>query len=86
MKETKEEFALTLRFKGIESKLIDRAIKNGLFSSKSELIRAALIHYFMKLGLLGREKQWEEIQTFPKRKITAEQLAKDLEKLEDETE
>lgn len=30
--------------------------------------------------LLKRKKQWQEIQKFPKRKISAEQLSKDLKK------
>lgn len=37
--------------------------------------------------LVGREMQWEEIQKFSKRtkrKVCSEQLAKDLDKLEDE--
>ncbi|MBI2631466.1 hypothetical protein HYW75_00495 [Candidatus Pacearchaeota archaeon] len=79
-----KEFALTIKFKGVESKLLEEAIRNGLFSTKSELIRAALIHYFIELGLLGREQRWKEIQSFPKRKVTPEQLAKELNELEDE--
>lgn len=31
-----------------------------------------------------RKKQWGEIRTFPRRKVSPEQLAKDLEKLEEE--
>ena len=82
----KKETALTIKFKGIEARLLEELVRNGLFSSKSEAIRAALIHYFVKLGMLGREKQWEEIKVFPKRKVTPDKLAKDLEKLEDEVE
>ena len=78
------EIALTLKFKGIEAKLLEEIVRNGLFSSKSEAIRAALINYFLKLGMLGRKEQWDEIRVFPKRKVTPEQLAKDLEKLEKE--
>ncbi|MEK6915704.1 MAG: hypothetical protein AABW89_04155 [Nanoarchaeota archaeon] len=78
------EIALTLKFKGMEAKLLEEIVKNGLFSSKSEAIRAALANYFLKLGLLGRKEQWDEIRTFPRRKISPEQLAKDLEKLEEE--
>ena len=81
-----KEFALTLKFKGVESKLLEEAIRNGLFSSKSELIRAALIHYFIQLGLMGKENQWKELQSYSRRNVTPEQLAKDLEKLEDQVE
>lgn len=80
-----KETALTLKFRGVEAMLLEEIIQKGLFSSKSEAIRAALIHYFLELGLLGREHQWKELQAYPKRKITPEQLAKDLEKIEDET-
>ena len=81
-----KETALTLKFKGVEAKLLEELIRNGLFSTKSEAIRAALIHYFIELGMLGSEQQWEEIKFYPKRKVTSEQLAKDLERLEDEVE
>lgn len=80
----KEETNLTLKFKGVEAQLLEELIRRGLFSSKSEAIRAALIHYFLELGMLGREQQWNDIQKFSKRKINPEKLAKDLEKIEDE--
>lgn len=86
MEEKDKETALTLKFKGVEAKLLEELVRNGLFSTKSEAIRAALIHYFLELGMLGKEQQWKEIQTFPRRKVTPEQLKKDLEKLEDELE
>jgi Arc/MetJ-type ribon-helix-helix transcriptional regulator len=82
--EKEKETALTLKFKGVESRLLEELVRNGLFSSKSEAIRAALIHYFIQLGMLGREQQWKEIQTFPKRKVSPEQLQKDLEIIKDE--
>ncbi len=78
------ETNLTLKFKGVEAKLLEEVIKRGLFSSKSEAIRAALINYFLELGLLQREQLWKEIQNTPRRKVTAEKLAKDLEIIEDE--
>ncbi len=78
------ETNLTIKFKGREAELLDELIKQGLFSTKSEAIRAALIHYFLELGLLGREQQWKEIQSFKKRKVSKERLTKDLEKLENE--
>jgi len=84
MESNDKELALTLKFKGVEARLLDELVKNGLFSTKSEAIRAALIHYFLQLGMLGREHQWKEIQSFPRREVSPERLAKDLEKLEDE--
>ncbi len=78
------ETNLTLKFKGMEAEVLDEMIKKGLFNTKSEAIRSALIHYSLELGLLGRAKLWNEIQKFPKRKVSPEQLAKDLEQLENE--
>ena len=75
---------LTLKFKGIEANILDQMIKTGLFNTKSEAIRSALVHYSLELGLIGREKLWEEIDRFPKRRVNAEQLKKDLANLEDE--
>lgn len=86
MESKDKQLALTLKFKGVEARLLEELIRNGLFSTKSEAIRAALIHYFIELGMLGREHQWKEIQSYPKRKVTPEQLSKDLEKLENEVE
>lgn len=76
------ETNLTLKFKGKEAELLDELIKQGLFSSKSEAIRAALLHYFLELGMIGREQQWKDLQSFKKRNVSKEQLVKDLERLE----
>ena len=72
---------LTLEFKGIEANILDQMIKSGLFNTKSEAIRSALVHYSLELGLIGRERLWKEINKFPRRKVSAKQLAKDLEDL-----
>ena len=79
------ETALTLKFKGVEADILNRMIDTGLFNTKSEAIRSALVHYSLELGLLGPDKLWKEIRTFPSRKVTPRQLARDLEKLENET-
>ncbi len=78
------ETALTLKFRGVEADVLNRMVDTGLFNTKSEAIRSALVHYSLELGLLGRERLWKEIQKFPRRKINPVQLAKDLETLEDE--
>ena len=54
MEEKTQETALTLKFKGIEAHLLEEMIARGLFSSKSEAIRAALLHYFLVLILRPR--------------------------------
>lgn len=86
MESKDKELALTLKFKGIEARLLEEIVRRGLFSTKSEAIRAALVDYFLKLGLLNREQQWKEIQALPRRKVSPEQLQKDLEKIENEVE
>ncbi|MBS3176233.1 hypothetical protein J4457_03285 [Candidatus Woesearchaeota archaeon] len=79
------ETALTLKFRGMEADVLNKMVETGLFNTKSEAIRSALVHYSLELGLLGREKTWNQIQKFPKRKVSPAQLAKDLQELEDET-
>ncbi len=75
---------LTLKFRGLESAILERMIKLGLFNTKSEAIRSALVYYSLELGILGREKIWAEIKRFPKRNISPMRLASDLEVLENE--
>ena len=72
------ETNLTLKFKGKEAELLEELINQGLFSSKSEAIRAALMHYFLELGLLGKEQQWKDIRSFNRRDVSPDQLAKDI--------
>ncbi len=75
---------LTLKFRGMEAEVLNRMIDSGLFNTKSEAIRSALVHFSLELGLLGKEKLWNEIQQFPKRKVAPQQLAKELDALENE--
>lgn len=77
------ESTLTLKFKGIEAGMLDIMVKKGLFNSKSEAIRASLVHYGMEVGLLDKEILWRKIENFPRRKVSVKQLQKDLEELED---
>jgi len=79
-----DETTLTLKFRGIEAGILNKMVSSGLFNTKSEAIRSAIVHYSLELGLLGREKLWEEIQKFPRRSISSKQLAKELEILENE--
>lgn len=76
--------AITLKFKGLEEKLVNEMVRSGLFSSKSEAIRSALVKYAIDLGLFKRKALWEEIESMPKRKVSPARLKKDLERIEDE--
>lgn len=78
------ESTLTLTFKGIEAEILNKMVSLGLFNTKSEAIRSALIKYAIDLGLLERKNIWAKIEEYPRRKITPEQLVKDLEMLENE--
>ncbi len=75
------ESTLTLKFKGVEANILNKMVNSGLFNTKSEAIRSALVHYSLELGLIGREKLWKEINKFPERKVSAKQLAKELKNL-----
>lgn len=79
------ETTLTLKFRGIEARLLNEMIKSGLFNTKSEAIRSALVKYGLDLGLLRREKVWKRIERHKKREVSAKQLKKDLEMIENET-
>jgi Arc/MetJ-type ribon-helix-helix transcriptional regulator len=53
----------------------------GLFNSKSEAIRSALINYAIDLNLLDKKTIWQEIQATKKRKVSPEQLAVDIQSI-----
>jgi len=76
--------ALTLKFKGLEEKLLNEMVKSGLFSSKSEAIRSALIKYAIDLGMFKRKTLWKEIESMPRRRVSPTQLKKDFETIENE--
>jgi Arc/MetJ-type ribon-helix-helix transcriptional regulator len=75
---------LTLKFKGIEARLLKQMVDLGLFNSKSEAIRSALIKYAIDLNLLDKKTIWQEIQANKKRKVSPEQLALDIQSIRDE--
>ena len=56
----------------------------GLFNSKSEAIRSALIKYALDLNLLDKKIIWQEIQSNKKRKVSPEQLEVDIQSIRDE--
>ena len=78
------ETTLTLKFKGVESKLLDEMVGSGLFNTKSEAIRSSLVHYAIHLDLLRRKQLWNSVQKIKRRKVSAKQLHNDLEAIENE--
>ena len=78
------ESALTLKFKGMENKILERMVESGLFNSKSEAIRSSLVHYAIHLDLFKRKQLWKNIEKTRTRNVPPEQLARDLEAIENE--
>jgi Arc/MetJ-type ribon-helix-helix transcriptional regulator len=81
MKSTK----LTLEFRNIEAKMLEDLVEEGLFATKSEAVRSALVKLAIDLGYFNREKLWTEISSGKRRKVTPKRLMRDLEKVRDET-
>lgn len=74
------ETTLTLKFKGLEAELLNEIVRLGLFSSKSEAIRAAIVKYAVDTGLLSRRQVWSRVErrSHPRRRVSSETLGKDL--------
>ncbi|MEA3255889.1 MAG: hypothetical protein U9Q22_08665 [Candidatus Altiarchaeota archaeon] len=80
----KMETTLTLKFKGVEARILDEMMKSGIFNTKSEAIRSALVKYAMDLGLFNRKRIWEEITSHKTREVSPDQLQKEIEEIKDE--
>jgi len=73
---------LTLKFRGLEAELLEEMVRLGLFNSKSEAIRAAVMKYAVDSGLLSREDLWKRIRAHKRRGVSPEKLEKELQRLE----
>ena len=78
------ETTLTLKFRGVEAKLLDVMVKSGLFNSKSEAIRAALVNYSMQSGFLDKKQIWSEIEKYRRRKVSDSALEHDIANIKNE--
>jgi len=74
-----------LQLERTEEEALERLVRAGLFANRDEAARAAILKYVMDIGVLDRGAIWQEIEKTERRGVTPEQLAKDLETLEDET-
>lgn len=74
-----------LHLEKAEERALNNLVKAGLFASRDEAARTAIVKYAMDIGVLSRQGIWQEMEKIEKRKVTPEQLGKDLETLEDET-
>ncbi len=77
------ESTLTIKFRAAEAKLLDRLVRWGLFATKSEAVRSALVKYGTDLGLLRAKDVWAALETVPRRRVTEAQPRKDVKKAED---
>jgi len=68
-----------------EDAALEKMVKVGLFPSKDEAARAAIIKYASDIGILSPQVLWNKITGHKRRKIMPEQLLKDLEAVENET-
>jgi len=57
---------LTLKFRGLEAEILEEMVRLGLFNSKSQAIRAALMKYAIDSGLLSKEDLWKRIKAHKK--------------------
>ena len=73
---------LTLKFRGLEAELLEEMVTLGLFNSKSEAIRAAIMKYAVDSGLLSREDLWKRVKAYKRRKVSPDELEKDLQSFE----
>lgn len=77
------ESSLTVKFRGAEAELLDRLVRSGLFATKSEALRAALVKYGADLGLLRARDLWASIEKRPHRRVNSAKLREQVRKAED---
>ena len=77
------ESTLTVKFKGAEADLLDRLVRSGLFATKSEALRAALVKYGTDLGLLRARDIWAAIDGRARRRVADATLRRQVRKAED---
>lgn len=69
----------------VEDDALERMVEVGLFPSKDEAARAAIIKYAADLGLISPEVLWQKITRHKRRKVTPAQLMKDIVAVRNET-
>jgi len=76
---------MAIKLEKAEEDVLEKMVRVGLFPSKDEAARAAIIKYASDLGIFSPEMLWNKIGKFKRRKVTPKQLIKDLEEIENET-
>lgn len=76
---------IAIKLEKTEEDVLEKMVQVGLFPSKDEAARAAIIKYASDLGIFSPEILWNKIGKYKRRKVTPKQLMKELELIENET-
>ncbi len=68
-----------------EEDALEMLVEAGIFPNKDEAARAAIVKYASDLGIISSKLLWNRITRHKRRKVTHEQLMKDIEIIENET-
>ena len=71
--------ATAIKLERAEEDALERMVRVGLFPSKDEAARAAIVKYASDLGLMSPEMLWQKITRHKRRKVTPAQLRRDIE-------
>jgi hypothetical protein len=71
--------ATAIKIERAQEDVLERMVLLGLFPTKDEAARAAIIKYASDLGLVSPEMLWNKISRHKRRKVTPSQLMKDIE-------
>jgi Arc/MetJ-type ribon-helix-helix transcriptional regulator len=77
--------AMAIKLEKTEEAVLEKMVKAGLFSNRDEAARAAIIKYASDIGIFSPQALWDKITVHKKRKVSPDQLKKDLEAVENET-
>ncbi|MBI4053190.1 MAG: hypothetical protein HY394_04085 [Candidatus Diapherotrites archaeon] len=69
---------LTVKFKGIENEILDEMVASGMFATKTEALRSALVKYAIDADMFKGKALWERIKSAPRRKVSDKQLFQDI--------
>ena len=76
---------MSVKFEGLEDEILKQMVESGLFATKTEALRSALVKYAIDVDLFNRKMLWEKIKNVPRRKVSSKQLFKDIEAVKNET-
>lgn len=75
---------MAVKLERTEENILEKMVRSGLFPSKDEAVRAAIIKYASDLGIFSPEMLWDRVRKHKRRKVLPKQLKRDLEAIEDE--